>query len=188
MTGQFTARKWLRQLARGRSFITNGPLLEFTAGARGPGDVVRLASPAELTLHARAQGRVDFRGLELIYNGRVIHSVRTREAGGHFEAKLDLPVRLQEPGWLGLRVPLQAGKNELGQPLFAHTSPIYVEIAGRSIFQPDVARELLREMQDSMEMIKSKARFEGKQEEDEVLTVYRRAIHELRLRLAPDHD
>lgn len=53
---------------------------------------------------------------------------------------LDHRLRVTEPGWIVLRIPTGAGSNELGKPLFAHTSPVYLEIDGRRRFRPAVAR------------------------------------------------
>ena len=41
---------------------------------------------------------------------------------------------------MALRIPEDAGHSELGKPLFAHTSPVYVEVEGRRRFQPEVAQ------------------------------------------------
>jgi hypothetical protein len=94
----------------------------------------------------------------------------------------DLPVR--EPGWLALRIPLDAGKNELDGALFAHTSPIYIHLAGKRIFQPDVARGLIDEMEQNVKEIQAKGVFANDRERDAVMQVYRDGIETLRRRIA----
>jgi hypothetical protein len=114
-----TVERWLDGLEKGRTFITNGPLLKFSLGPYGPGDVVRLSQPRELNISARGVGRCDFERLEVIYNGRVVQTAPSRPAGGHFEARINAPLQISEPGWITLRVsPKQ--NNELGEPLFGH--------------------------------------------------------------------
>ena len=66
---------------------------------------------------------------------------------------MDFSLEIDQPGWLCLRVALRSGKSEFGRPLFAHTSPISFELRGRRIFQPEVAQQLLGEMQRSIALI-----------------------------------
>jgi hypothetical protein len=180
---ELTVPAWLAALQAGKSFITNGPLLEFTVDGHELGEVVALSEPKSVQVRAEARGRNDFHGLELIHNGQVIHTIPSAATGNHFRAALDLSLRLDQPGWLALRIPLEAGKNELGRPLFAHTSPIYVELNGRRIFQPEVARELIAEIERDWQTIVKQATFASSAERKEVEAVYQTGIAELRRQL-----
>jgi len=177
-----TVERWLDGLEKGRTFITNGPLLKFSLGEYSPGDVVRLAQPRELNISARTVGRCDFQKIEVIYNGRVVQSAPSRPVGGHFEARINAPLRIGEPGWVALRVKSQR-KNELGAPLFGHTSAVYVEIAGKTLFKPEVAKELIANMNEAMLTIREKASFADDKQADEILNVYREGIASLRKRI-----
>jgi len=177
-----TVERWLDGLEKGRTFITNGPLLKFSLGEYSPGDVVRLAKPRELNISARAAGRCDFQKIEVIYNGRVVQSAPSRPVGGHFEGRITAPLRISEPGWIALRVKSQR-KNELGEPLFGHSSAVYVEIAGKTVFKPEVAAELIANMNEAMRTIREKASFADDKQADDVLDVYREGIVSLRKRL-----
>jgi len=177
-----TIERWLDRLREGRSFITNGPLLEFSVGNSRPGDVVKLAQPKELKIGARAVGRRDFQKIEVVYNGRVVQSNPSRPVGGHFEALITAPLRISKPGWIALRVNSEQ-KNELGAPLFGHTSAVYVEVAGKTIFKPEVAEELIAEMREAIRMIRKKATFADEKQRYEMLNVYREGIDSLHKRL-----
>lgn len=179
MRGGPTRRGWLQQLREGKSFITNGPFLEFEVEGHPLGDTLRLNAPALVKVKARGIGRVDFDSLELMNNAQVVHRERCRATGGHFDAVIETAIEIRESGWLSLRLPLTAGKNEFGRPLFAHTSPIYVEVAGKRIFRAEVADALRREMQDSMVTIKTKGTYKNDGELQGVLGVYRRGIEGL---------
>ncbi len=172
----------LGQLAAGRSYITNGPFLEFKVGEQHIGDTISLAAEKNLMARGRAVGRIDFGSLELISNGQVVHSVPSKKVDDHFEADLEFDVKLQEPGWLALRVPRSMTKNELDKELFAHTSPIYVELADKRIFRPQIARQLIKEVESSISKISSLAVFDAG-EEQTVHEVYHRAIKALRQQL-----
>jgi len=67
-----TPKEWLDRLSEGKSFITNGPLLEWTVEQRPVGSVIDLEKPAALTARGRALGRTDFKRIEVVRNGRVV--------------------------------------------------------------------------------------------------------------------
>ena len=181
--GTLTTAKWLAGLKRGASFITNGPLLEFSAAESTLGDTVKLKLAHSVKVEGRGVGRLDFRGLELIYNGTVIHSQPSRAVDGYFEASFATTVPIPGPGWLALRVPLETPKSELGRPLFAHTSPIYFEVAGKRVFDAAVAQDFIQEINDGLKVIQEKAVFADESERRAVVDVHTRGIAELRRRL-----
>ena len=180
--GPLTVERWLEGLEKGRTFITNGPLLKFSLGEYSHGDAVRLAQPQELNISSHVVGRCDFQKIEVIYNGRIVQSAPSRSVGGHFEARIKAPLLINEPGWIALRISSEQ-KNELGAPLFGHTGAAYVEIAGKTIFKPEVARKLITNMNEAMRTIREKASFADDKQADEIMNVYREGIASLRKRL-----
>jgi hypothetical protein len=184
VSGGLTSKKWLAALARGQSYITNGVFLELEADGKGLGDTIAVRAGQELRIAGRALGRADFGRLELVYNGKVIHTVAAGAVGGHHEAVLDWKLIPAEPGWIALRIPTGAGQNELGHPLFGHTGPIYLESGGQRLFRPEVARGLVEEMRRGMEEVGAKGVFANDQERETVLSVYRRSIAALEKRIA----
>jgi hypothetical protein len=181
---ELTADNWLKELRAGKSFITNGPFLELETERAWVGDLLSMNGPNRVTVVGRGMGRLDFGGLELVYNGKVVHRVRAEAEGGYFFADLRYGLEIDEPGWFALRIPANVGMTELGQPLFAHTSPIYVEQSGRRIFRKDVAQDLIEEMEESIESIQRQAKFADEAERQAVLGVYQAGIDVLRKRLA----
>jgi hypothetical protein len=184
LEGPVTEREWLEILSHGRSYITNGPFLEFEAGEHRPGGTISLTGKETVRIRGRGVGRLDFKALELVVNGRVVHAVSSRPSGAHFVADLDFALEVSEPGWVALRIPHELPDNELDRPLFAHTSPIYLQLHGRSIFRPEVARSLLSEMEESLAKIRSRASFSSARDRESVLRVYREGIRVLSRRLA----
>lgn len=185
-----TSEQWLKQLAAGRSYITNGPLLEFTVNGKPVGETIDLKQPGKLKISCRALGRMDFKRLELIRNGKVVRAAASQKEGGHYiaELKLDLPV--DQPCWLALRTPPpSAGRdpefqrktplNEYGRELFSHTSALYVNLSGQSVFQRDAARDLLDEMKENRKFIAGHALFGNAKERQQVLGIYDVAIQQM---------
>ena len=85
------------------------------------------------------------------------------------ESHCDHDSQADAPGWLALRTPPPpvkddpqltepVGQNILGRELFAHTSAVYVEVAGRRHLDPKVAQQLLAEMQAHGEAIAAAVR------------------------------
>jgi len=181
--GKLTVKKWLKSLAQGRSYITNGPFLEFQIAENHSGDTVRLDRPSSLRIVARALGRADFGQLELVHNGKVIQTQKSTNQGGHFQAEFKVPVAVDQSGWLAVRVAGSQAKNALGHVPFAHASPIYVEVAGKPVFSAEVARELIKEIRQGVEVIEAKGTFANQQERERVFSVYQQAIRNLEQRL-----
>lgn len=181
--GELTSEAWLKQLKAGRSFITNGPLLEFTVDQHRVGDVLQLQQPQELKITARALGRSNFGRLELIRNGEVIRTANTEAVGGHYETEWSGSVRIDEACWLAVRTATDAPANEFENPLYAHTSPVYVDLKGRQPFQPEVALDLIREIEESLQKIRVQAVFANDSELEHVMRVYREGVRVLNERI-----
>jgi hypothetical protein len=185
-------RDWLKALEAGRTMITNGPFLELEVEGNTAGETVSLGRPGSVRLKGSAVGRVDFRRLELVRNGEVLSKIDSRRQNGHFAASFETSVMIDAPCWLALRIPppptkeapeADVTRSELGGPLFAHTSPVYVEMGGKKAFHEDVAKGLLEEMKEAREKILKNGVFEDDHQRDHVLSVYGLAISALEKRL-----
>jgi hypothetical protein len=128
--GPLDYAKWIDGLRAGRSFVTNGPMLEFSVGPHQLGDTIQLDAPCMLTVIAKAQSHFPMSKVEVLYNGQVVGSMPLpdNQQPPVFEA----PLMIDRSGWLALRA---SGPGHVDHPvgsLDAHTSPIYVQVAGSS--------------------------------------------------------
>lgn len=203
-----STKNWLKALREGRSFITNGPLLTFEMyegeigqmNRREIGDRLNLEPGQSIRISGTAVGRGDFGRLELIHNGIVRHSVEARRTGNQFKAALAFAQDISEPGWFALRTSAQkdanvtvpsptpirgsgGNVNEMGEALFSHTSPIYVDVAGKRRFNPEAAQELEAQLEISIESIQAQAMFASPEDREFVLGIYRDALTDLKARL-----
>ncbi len=176
--GTLTIKSCLDALVAGRSFITNGPLLRLSVEGETLGGTVRLSNRREVSVKASASGRLDFGKLQLIQNGKVVLESKPRRKDGHVQAHLDCNFKVDEPSWLALRIATRA-TNEFGHELFAHTSPIYVTVGGRSIRQPEEVAYLIQKMEGARQEIAAKALFASAKEREAVLSVYEKGISTL---------
>ena len=178
--GRVTSNKWLAALRKGETFITNGPVLSFTANQKSIGSTIQLASGSNtVQVNATGKGRTDFKGLELVHNGHVVATVDSQSKDGYFVAEMDTTVDLSEPGWLAVRVPVDNNKNIYDRLIFGHTSPIYFQQNGQSIFDPDVALDLMAEMQQARDKAASTGQFDDDAARNSVIGVYDIAIERM---------
>ncbi len=190
-----TPAQWLEALAEGKSYITNGPLLEFTVDENGPGSTVDRAAGRTLKVSGRGWGRADFGRLELIQNGRVVDSAAAQRQNEHFAARLETTLAVEGPCWLALRTPAPplagdedlsepVNKNEFGKDLFAHTGAVYVHVDGRSYMDREVAAGMVQEMAKIRDDISRRSNFADAQERSRVLDVYSDAIDAMQKRMS----
>jgi uncharacterized sulfatase len=185
---------FLAALAAGRSYITNGPFLEFRVDGRRSGETVALTEPRSVRVAARSVGREDFGELQIVFNGQIIATQASSKTERHFQAQLDRTLTIDQPGWLAARIPpppqydIRArltghGANLLGKPLFAHTSPVYLTLDGRSVFQLEAAEQLISRLQTSLQQIQRTGVFESPGARRQVLALYQDAILDLAKRI-----
>jgi len=173
---------WLRALARGRSFITNGPLLELEVDGQGPGSALSLASPRALTIRGRADSRESFFALELVRDGEVLTHAISVLVDGHHEAVIDTTIDVDRPGWFALRV-RSGSRTVFTTHTFAHTSAVHVEVGGRSHFVPDAARQILETLH-AVRPDPDRGTFESPAELARVRSGYDAAIDSMTARLS----
>jgi hypothetical protein len=183
LDGPLTIPKWLDALKAGRNSVTNGPLLALTVDGKDVGDVIALDKPNAVRVELSAVGRHDFTALELVQNGKVLATAPAKAEGGAYRAKLVREVRLDSSAWFAARVSSDT-KNELDRQLFAHTSPVYVDVAGARVFDVDTARLLLRRLEQAQEEIRARGKFGSDAARDKLLALYASTAKDLTKRVS----
>lgn len=129
-------KNWIEGVRRGRTFITTGPLIEISVDGKGPGAEIGLPAGYKVPVQARARSRMPYEKLELIHNGEVI--AVAEPSGERFEAEIAAEVSAGHSGWLAARcwsremLPYGGPPGHwFRMPVFAHTSPVYLEVEGR---------------------------------------------------------
>src|SRR5262249_5584945 len=98
--GPLTYAAWIDNLKKGRSFVSNGPMLEFTVDGKGLGESVKLAGPRKLRVKASARSQYPLSKVELIHDGQV--AVALPLAKDDLSATLDQEIEVKKSGWLAL--------------------------------------------------------------------------------------
>ena len=136
----FSYDLWKQEVKAGHTFVSSGPMIDFTVNGQIPGDMVELQESSTLSIKAQGyghEGQVPLSRLEIIAHGKVIASATPGDAGqstDHLSIQMDLPV---ERGiWIAARC--YAGLNQA-----AHTTPIYVTINGNGFLNSETLASYL---------------------------------------------
>jgi hypothetical protein len=177
----FAYAAWIEAVRAGRTFATNGPLLSFTVEGRDPGAVIEADGP-EKPLRVRAEGRsvVPFERLEVVSNGEVI--AEAPASGSPCAAVIEAEVPAGSGGWVAARCrgSLQLPHRPAPQRVFAHSSPVYVTVAGRPVTADRKAvSRLVGHLDRMLEWVAREARCPTEKHREALAAVFRAARQEL---------
>jgi len=138
----FTFANWMKAVRSGNTFSTTGPLLDFQADGHVPGGEITLgAGGGTVEVKAAAQSVQPINRLDVIWNGQIV-AAREEKAGAH-ELSLQSKVRVPGPGWLAARCSAAPEFKVRGLSVAAHTSPVYVRVAGQEVFSAEAGAYFL---------------------------------------------
>ena len=126
-------REWLAGLKAGRTFVTNGPLLEFSIAGHPIGDEIQVPrGTRQLRAAVRLRSNVSVDHLEIVGNGKIVATIPL--ARDRMAATDTVAIPVNGSGWYVLRA--YSDRSEM--PVldlypFASTSPIYVTAGGDSV-------------------------------------------------------
>ena len=113
LDGPFTPEAWFAAMKAGHTFVTTGPMLDFTVNGELPGSVIHARRGEVLRIKASAEGAPVRPGyLEVVSEGDVVRSAQKDE--NRLDLEFTLPV--QNSTWIAARC--NGG----------HTTPVYVKV------------------------------------------------------------
>ena len=156
---EFTYEAWCRNLARGRTFLSGGPLLSLRVEGALPGDTVRVAGGGTVEVEADTQSILPVHRLELVHNGRVVAS--SEDPKGTKRLRLAAKVTVERDGWLAARVggpgyyEFMAHEDAWHRGLMAHTSPVYLACSDTyHLFSEQTARYMLTLVEGTLQYVR----------------------------------
>jgi TolB protein len=129
--GAMNLPNYLEAVRRGRSFVTNGPLLKFSAGDAEAGGIINAAANQSIDWKLEAASSSPVEKVEILVNGKVAWSGQGLSAAGRktFAGKINAPAG----GWIAARVYGGATQPPMSDSYpFAHTAPIWFGRVGSS--------------------------------------------------------
>ncbi|MBI4579490.1 MAG: CehA/McbA family metallohydrolase [Planctomycetes bacterium] len=144
----FTADAWFEALRRGRTFVTNGPMLEFKVDDAMPGDELVVKEDRKLHVKARAWGDPGFilpAKLVIVQQG---DEVKVVESSDNQQRELSVEMDIDAgPGfWIAAHAVGTNGEH-------AHTTPVYVTRPGLRFWKHQDADRLIDQATRSLDEV-----------------------------------
>lgn len=148
--GPFTVQSWFDGLKDGNSFVTNGPMLDFTINGYAFGSLLQIKDEQRLVIKATATMNPDIgclAALELIEQGEVVKAVSPKR--GSVELELHHSITARHGTWFVVRA-RGARPN-----VVALSAPIYVLVDGQSFWKPTAVPTIVAKLKMAMRALLS---------------------------------
>ncbi|RIK38719.1 MAG: hypothetical protein DCC58_16315 [Chloroflexi bacterium] len=164
---EFSYASWLRNLRRGRTTLSGGPLIDLRVAGHLPGDTLALSgNGGTVEVLAEVQSVVPVQRLELVQQGRVIAATdAVEQVGGHTRLRLRENVRVDSHSWIAARAggpgyyDSQRYPDTWTRGIVAHTSPVYISVGGEwDLVDPGTLTYMETLVQGSLAFIRTRAR------------------------------
>jgi len=122
-------RGWVDGQRKGRSFVSNGPMIELSVDGREIGETIELDAARPVRIRGRVISQFPLDKLELIQNGEVLDAGKLQD--NRLGASFDRELGIEATSWIALRA---AGPSPPYLPvggLWAHTNPIFINVKNR---------------------------------------------------------
>ena len=172
--GRLNSDEWLESLRAGRTFATNGPLLDFSLGDTGLGGTLNLDRPGRVGFKARLSSLVPVEHAQIVCNGRVVRELGLNKAREGLDEVGAL--QIEKSGWCLMRAfTSRAEYPVLDNFVYATTSPVYVAVRGSQLHSSDDARYFVAWIEDLTRRTARYPDFNSESEKDLVLATLERA-------------
>ncbi len=148
---------WFDGLRRGRTFVTNGPMLELTVDGELPGSELAREAEATVRIRARARGHADVgtpKALEVVGNDGVIRRAERKsgeKATDVTTLEVELDWRVDESRWIAASVECTNGAS-------AHSTPVWVVIDERPTWSREHAPAVIAKQLAAIQRIDGEVR------------------------------
>jgi hypothetical protein len=122
-----------------------------------------------------------FNKIEIIVNGKVAaHEEVAGDSAGMRVRRLDVELPIGRSSWIALRVRGPESPFVFDGPVWAHTSPVYVRIAGQRIASRQDAEYFVDWIEQMLRVVDARNRFASVENRRQVESLFRRAQDEFR--------
>jgi TolB protein len=180
--GPLKIEPWLQSIKQGRTFATNGPLLQFSLGGQGIGGEVKLDEPGqiaqtklkEVPFSAAMSSIVPIDHLQIVCNGKIARELPL--TSDRMSAHAEGSVPMETSGWCVLR----AFSDQAEYPIldiypYATTSPIYIYLPGSPLRVPSDAAYFVTWMDRLIADVQNNNSWNTDAEKQSVLTMFTKA-------------
>jgi hypothetical protein len=166
---------WMDGLKRGRTFATNGPLVEFKLAGEMVGSELKYDAPqGAVPFTAKLRSIVPVDHLEVVCNGQAVQSLKLDGDRESLDATGTIP--LKESGWCVLRTWSEKAEYPvLGNYAYATTSPVYVTIGGKRAYSKQDADYFVAWIDRTIDITGQYPDWNSAEEKQHVMTKLREA-------------
>ena len=172
---RLTWDRWVDAVREGRTFFTNGPLVQLSINGEIAGGEIRLPNEGgTVEVVARMETAFPVGKLELIRNGEVLEEIALREGGRWGELRKRIPV--ERSGWYTLRATTEEPVFPIDDShLHAETGPVYVYCGEQPIRSAEDAQYFIRWIDDITRQAEEHPGWRSDREREHVLGQFNQA-------------
>lgn len=168
---------FLNAVRRGETFVTNGPLLTFTANDAAIGSDLQYSGSgtSTVTVEGECFSQRPISYIQIIQDGNVVHEIRNNNLSKTTSIKKQLT--FERSGWIAFR----AGHDEAnpedwwGYTMAAHTSPTYITVNNEPPANAGDAEYLLARLDTTLEWAETNAIWSDPSTKQNAIQSFRKA-------------
>lgn len=164
--------EWAEAMKQGRAFVTSGPIITLDVSGQGMGGELRVSKGESVDVSVTARSIFVMDRLEIIQNGRVIHTLEATGDRKELEATLRVPI--ESSGWIAARVLGPPQHGVMDSYLFAHTNPVFIIADGEPIRSSEDAAYFVQWIDANIERLKAMDSYDDPAQLDEVFATFER--------------
>ena len=151
LDGPLNLDEWYNAFEGGRTFVTNGPLLELGVDGVGMGRELRVPRGTKINVAAAAMLNPDVDALdrlEIIVHGDVVDTVA---ANGRDSVSIQKEIVADQSMWIAVRA--YGARQDPRNTTIAHSAPVYVVVDGEPTWKRDAVPEIVAELRGRLHRI-----------------------------------
>jgi single-stranded-DNA-specific exonuclease len=165
--------EWIENYKRGRSFASNGPVVQVSVDGTESGGEVRLSGARKVRVQASCLSYMPVDRCEVVVNGKVAIS---RDMTGKRSIAIDQELEVGRSSWVAARALGPWSRMVLNDlQAFAHTSPVYVVVNGERVASAADARFWVEWIDKLIAQVNTRGRFATAERKKEVVDLFLRA-------------
>ncbi len=174
INGPLSYQGWIDGIRAGRTFTTTGPMMKFSADGAEIGDAIKVSPGQMVTVNVEVLSRIPMERVEIIQGGEIVATQENPSGARKVSFTVDVPI--ERSTWIAARTSSSAHLPfNADIPIFAHTSPIYVDVPGRPIGSREAAEYFAKQCEDAIEWAKTKAVVLEESQRQEIIALYEEA-------------
>ena len=152
----FEYESWLDALKKGRTFISNGPVLELNVQGNIPGAEIEAQVGDKVSAMATWESHYPVSHVEILFNGKSVATEFFPDGLKNGQIEVDVPT--SSDGWIAARISTDV-RDSYHHPVFAHTSPVYINTGLDSPEMSIAARGFSETIERNLEWVMSRGKF-----------------------------